>query len=65
MIDFDVHKVSKVGIVGEHRPPARFGKRAAEPKADGSQLIVRLAAVERAVVDADRQRRAFGWITDR
>lgn len=45
LIDFDVNQMRKVGIVGEYVAPARFGKRAAEPKADGGQFLIRLAVI--------------------
>ena len=45
LIDLKVNQVGNVGIVGEDAVPARFGKRAAEPKADRSQFIIRLAIV--------------------
>ena len=45
LIDLKVNQVGNVGIVGEDAAPARFGKRAAEPKADRGQFIIRLAIV--------------------
>ncbi|HXD51825.1 MAG TPA: hypothetical protein VN689_08030 [Burkholderiales bacterium] len=45
LIDFDVDKVRDVGIFCENAAPARFGKRAAEPEADGSQFTIRLAMI--------------------
>ena len=60
LIDFDVHDVREGCIFCEDRPPARFGKRAAEPETGRSQLAIRLATIQRTVVQADHQRRAFG-----
>ena len=45
LIDFDADKVRDVGIFCENAAPARFGKRAAEPEADGSQFTIRLAMI--------------------
>ena len=64
MIHLEVNELRKVGILGKRRLPARFGKCAAEPEADRRQLIIWLAVIQRAVVDADHQRRTGGGIAD-
>jgi hypothetical protein len=45
LIDFDVNKVRDVGIFCENAAPARFGKCAAEPEADGGQFTIRLTMI--------------------
>lgn len=64
LTDFEADPLREFGIPGKGRPPARFGECASELKAHGSQFMVRLAAVNPAVVDAHGQRRAIGLDTD-
>ena len=45
LIDFDVNKVRNIGILRKNAAPTRFGKGAAEPKAERRQFTISLATI--------------------